>query len=671
MDPKLYNLLLDTFRGELLDQHKKMIDLLINFETLKTKSQRDDTLQELFRISHNIKGSAKSVSLDELANQAHKLEDTFTNFKQSVKKPKKSEMDEILSVADSLITIFKKSMVNLNRAEDEVLQVSLSRVERINAKLGELGIFQLRLISLNKDLANIHSELGKHKNIEQGGSSRYLNKLINIENSLDKLSNEFARDLQVLQQESRMMRLLPVSNLLTPFKRVIRDEADKLGKQVELKISGGDVEIDKYILDGLNAPLQHIIRNSIAHGIEDPETRKNLGKKESGLISIDVESMAGEVRFICQDDGRGLDIVKIKQKAIANGLYTREELAQLSTEKIYEIVFNSGFSTASEVSELSGRGVGLDAVLEDVQRVRGQVLIESEKDNGCRFILKVPITMATSRGLFVKSKEKTFMLPTMSLQGLYDVEVDSFEKVDNRWVSVIHDKPVVVYDLLELLKDGRNTFATGARVQGVLIGGVNRQILVLVDQIVNEHDCVIKPLPHPLDKLKNILGATLTEQAELVMVVNVRELLEFSADCNSFSLNSRLDTATADDEEKNLPNVLIVDDAITTRSLTMNAFSAAGYNPMCAENGQKALDIIRNNQIDCVVTDVEMPIMGGIELIQQIRKDVDLANIPVVIVTAHDNKNYQKQGMDVGASAFLVKKSLDTRSLIDKVESLL
>ena len=670
MDPKLYNLLLDTFRGELFDQHKKMIDLLINFETLKTKSQRDETLQELFRISHNIKGSAKSVALDELANQAHKLEDTFTNLKQSSKKPKKSEMDEILSTADSLITTFKKFMASLNRAEDEVLQVPLSRVERINAKLGELGIFQLRLISLNKDLANIHSELGKGLNISQVNSSRYLNKLINIENSLDKLSNEFTRDLQVLQQESRMMRLLPVSNLLTPFKRVIRDEADKLGKQVELKVSGGDVEIDKYILDGLNAPLQHIIRNSIAHGIEDPQTRKNIGKKESGLISIDVESMAGEVKFVCQDDGRGLDIAKIKQKAIANELYTREELAQLTTDKIYEIVFNSGFSTASEVSELSGRGVGLDAVLEDVQRVRGQVFIESKKDSGCRFILKVPITMATSRGLFVKCKDKTFMLPTMSLQGLYDVEVDSLERVDNRWVSIIHDKPVVVYDLLELLMDGRNTFATGARVQGVLIGGMNRQILILVDQIVNEHDCVIKPLPHPLDKLKSILGATLTEQAELVMVVNVRELLEFSAECHSFSLNSRDDVASIN-EEKVLQNVLIVDDAITTRSLTMNAFSAAGYNPFCAENGQKALDIIRNNKIDCVVTDVEMPVMGGIELIHLIRKDDEISNVPVVIVTAHDNKNYQKQGMDAGASAFLIKKSLDTRSLINKVESLL
>lgn len=669
MDPKLYYLLLDTFRGELFDQHNKMIDLLISFEKIKTKSQREQALQELFRISHNIKGSAKSVSLDELANQAHKLEDIFAGFKQSTKKPKKSEIDDILSMADSLIIIFKKFMVGLNKVEDEVLQVPLSRVERINAKLGELGVFQLRLTSMSKDLVNIYLKLSKLVNIGSVNSSKYIDELMHMESSLDKLNKEFARDLHVLQQESRMMRLLPVSSLLTPFKRVIRDEADKLGKQVELKISGGNVEIDKYILDGLNAPLQHIIRNSIAHGIEDPETRKKIGKTESGLISIDVESMAGEVKFVCQDDGQGLDIEKIRQQAIANGLCTPEEFAQLSTDKIYEIVFNSGFSTASEVSELSGRGVGLDAVLEDVQRVRGQVLLESEKDRGCRFILKVPITMATSRGLFVKSKDKTFMLPTISLQGLYDIEIDTLERVDNRWVSIIHGKPVVVYDLLELLMDGRNTFTTGARLQGVLIGGMNRQIIVLVDQIVNEHDCVIKPLPHPLDKLKSILGATLTEETELVMVVNVREILEFSADCNSFSLNSRSDSVS--DGEKVLPNILIVDDAITTRSLTMNAFSAAGYNPICAENGQKALDIIRNNRIDCVVTDVEMPVIGGIELIQIMRKDEAFANVPVVIVTAHDNKNYQKQGMDAGANAFLVKKSLETSSLINKVESLL
>lgn len=670
MDPKLYNLLLDTFRGELEDQHTKMIALLINFETLQTAKQRESAIQELFRMSHNIKGSAKSVSLDEISKQAHMLEDIFTNWRNSDSKPSKDEIDTTLNLTDGLLDIFKKCMHSMHKNKDETLQVPLSRVEIINAKLGELGIFSLRLQSLNKELGSTHKNLKKIVNNDQKSALSYINILNNIENSLYKLINEFSRDLHVLQQESRIMRLLPVSNLLSPFKRLIREEGDNLDKKVELITTGDNVEIDKYILDALKAPLQHIIRNSIAHGIEAPEIRKKHGKKETGVIRIDVESMADEVMFICKDDGRGLDIETIKQKALDKGLYTKEELNKLSTDKINEIIFISGFSTSKSVSELSGRGVGLDAVLEDLQRIRGKIFIETSENMGCKFILKVPITMATSRGLFVKAKDMTFMLPTIALHGIYDIEIDSLERVDNKWVSIIHNKPVKVYDLLEILKEDHNNFVDGSRAQGILIGNLNKQILILVDEVVNEHDCVIKPLPHPIDKLKSVIGATLTEKAELVAVLNVREILERAQGTCGLTLGEKIDTKN-NDTDRIIPNILIVDDAITTRSLAMNAFSAAGYTPICAENGQKALDIIRKRKVDCVVTDIEMPIMGGIDLIKSIRKEKEHSNTPIIIVTAYDNKNYKKQGMDAGASAFLVKKALDTRTLINKVESLL
>ncbi|MDX2345785.1 MAG: response regulator [Legionella sp.] len=670
MDPKLYHLLFETFKGELIEQHQIMVDALIKLEKTKDKKNSQELLNLLFRTSHNLKGAAKSVEIDKIAALAHQLEDQFSVWREKNKVPDKKQINQCLKLVDQMLEQLKQAEKNTSASSlslDEMVRVPLRRIERINSKLNELIIFQLRLTKWTKNIEHALNML-KHQDIKQ--IEKQLTALLD---DAGILTGEFSRDLFILQQEGKSMRLLPMSHVFSPLERMVREVSADLDKSVALNIEGGDVEIDKSILDALKTPLQHLIRNAIAHGIEDKATRKKQGKPACANISIQAANEAGQIQIILSDDGQGIDVEKLKEQALNKNLYTQEALNKLSESDVLRLIFHSGVSTAKTVSELSGRGVGLDAVLNDIEAVKGKIKVKSIPGGGCTFTLILPLALASSRGLFVKLNDLNFMLPTVSLDALYSIKSTQLTRIDNQWAVVVKDKPITVSSLSDILGVGEIVLDNTKDYDGVLVSGKHAQMMLLVDEIIEEHDCVLKPLPKPLNQLKHLSGATLTETGELVLALNMDNVLEKAVSDKRIVLKVKTpDMSESELEAKEtVERVLVVDDALTTRTLAINALHAAGYATLDAEDGQKALELLQTNKVDCVVTDIEMPLMGGFELTRRIKKDENLLHMPVVIVSSHDTEADKKHGLAVGASAYLVKKDFDTRILINMIESLL
>jgi two-component system chemotaxis sensor kinase CheA len=672
MDPKLYQMLLETFKGELLEQHQLMVDTLISLETLDDKKTIKDGLDTLFRISHNLKGSAKSVAMDELASIAHQLEDIFNLWRDDNKKPEKSAIDTCLKLADEMIQMFESSQKSRsNSDQDEMIKVPTRRVARVNAKIDELIMFQLLLSNWVKKTQSVLTHVSQ-LNVEGCDALTLVKKQAQeVLQDSDNFTGPFARDLFVLQQEGRMMQLVAIEHLVLPLKRTVREIAEHEGKEVDLIIEGEAVEIDKSILEALKAPLQHLIRNAVAHGVEDVASRKKHNKPLPAKLLIHVSSSAGEIKLTLSDDGQGIDVTKLKQRALEKQLYTNEKLENMSDEEALNLVFHAGLSTADQVSELSGRGVGLDAVWNDIQRVRGTIEINSTRGEGCRFTLTLPLALASARGLFVRSQSSIFMLPTVSIHALHEVRHDALKRIDNQWTVVINKTPIAVYSLSELLGLGVQQLERAKRYEGILLGHHHTRIMILVDEVIEEHDVVVKPLPFPLNQLNYLSGVTLIERGELVFVLDVDHLIKKSTSALDSTHVLTESPEVIPKASAAVTRVLIVDDALTTRTLAVNALRAAGYETMTAEDGAKAWELLQDHPVDCVVTDIEMPRMDGFELTQAIKTDEKLKHLPVIIVSSRETKADKQRGLEVGASAYLVKKEFDTRTLINLVADLL
>lgn len=679
IDPKLYQALLATFDIELKEQHQAMVEALIQLENTD-QDNLDERLATLFRISHNIKGAAKSVSINQIASIAHALEDLFSIWREDKHIPSKKEIDECLIESDKMITAQrdflevekkKEDAEHLEIAPDEGLKISASLIDKANSKANEFVNFKMHIENIIKMISNVNKEmLELNQSHQLNQLAPLLKQMTRLKDSSSQLLNQYSRSLQTLQDVLQSMRLVSASHVLIPLNRTVRDISQSLHKSVQLKVDGGDIEIDKGILDLLKDPLIHLVRNAIDHGIESDETRKELGKPIPATIHIKVNHQSGKIIINLEDDGSGIDIRKLKHKALTKGLYTQAELTALTDEEAIELIYHSGLSTEENVTEYSGRGVGLDAVKEHIKKMKGNIEVFTTPKKSTRFQLTLPLSLATTRGLIIKQNEFTFMLPTLSLDRLYSISIRDLKEVNNEHTFVIKDIPIPVKSLAGLLDINAPAYDPNQKYPAILIGDQNNRILVLIDEILNEHDCVVYPLPAPLDKLTHYIGVINTGQTDLMLVLDPSKLLDVTSTKGFLSFqsdNSRIES-TVDTKEK---RILIVDDSLTTRTIAINTLNAVGFKTKTAVNGQQAWDIIQKQDFDCIVTDIQMPKMNGFDLTQKIKKDKQLANIPVIMITSLDSEADREKGLSAGANAYLVKKEFDSNKLIDTIRTFL
>lgn len=471
-----------------------------------------------------------------------------------------------------------------------------------------------------------------------------------------------------LQGEVRMMRLVPVTSLLQPLARSVRDIAVELGKKVDYTVSGDGIEMDRPVLEGIKDPLVHLLRNAVDHGIEEPQQRLASGKPETGRLAVSVSALGSRIVMTIEDDGAGISVARIAAAAVKKKLMTAAEVQALTPAETLDLIFHPGFSSKEIITDISGRGVGLDVVLSNLRKLKGSVQVETTEGVGTRFILSLPLTLSTDHGLMVRVAGILFAIPTASVERVMEIKAAELIDVEASQAVVINGRAIAARELAAVLELAPSAPAAREKLPVVVIAKGRQSVALLVDEIVGEREIVIKRLQAPLLAVRNVAGGTLTGSGQVVMVLNPADLVGSALRLGSAP---RVRGQRAGEAPAQAPRVLVVDDSITTRSLERNILESQGYQVTLAVDGQLGWEALQREEFDLVVTDVEMPVMNGFELAERIKTSEKYRAIPVVIVTSLASDADRRRGIAVGADAYIVKGQFETKVLLDVIHQLI
>ncbi len=507
-------------------------------------------------------------------------------------------------------------------------------------------------------------------------------RLLSVSASLQEVvrrTEESGRELDNLIDElmegAKDVLLQPFSVVFRGFTRMVRDLSCQLEKEVALAIEGGDVEIDRRILEEIKDPLVHLLRNAVDHGIETPAVRRDRGKEPRGTVSIRVvREEARKIRLTVQDDGGGIPLERLRSEAQRRGLLSGDEAAVLDETSLVDLIFQADLSTSPLVTDLSGRGLGMAIVKERVEAVGGRVRAESETGRGTRVTIELPVSLATFRGILVEEGSRFFMVPTHHVESVVRRHRSDSRVVDGRATLIHADRVVPLERLGKVLGlDGRNG-ADPRRVHvfsALVLRAGDRRVALEVDQIVGEQEMLVKGLGPQLRKVPNVWGATVLGTGQVVPVLNpldlVRSVSRPSGRACGFQDGDDFEAQAAGRKH----SILVAEDSITSRTLLRNILEAAGYSVQTAVDGQEAYTFLRQREFDLVVSDVEMPRMNGFDLTREIRRHEKLKDLPVVLVTSLDSREDRERGMDAGADAYIVKSAFDHTALLDVIDGFL
>lgn len=493
-----------------------------------------------------------------------------------------------------------------------------------------------------------------------------------LDTRLSKLQQAAASDQRTLASMSegllesiKQMQLMPIASLLDILPRMARELARDQGKEVMLSLRGGEIELDRRVLDELKDPLIHLLRNAIDHGIESPQARRTAGKPAQGRLTLEVSQPdGGKVELRLADDGAGIDVARVKAVACQRGLLSAEAAEQLDERAALALVLRSGLSTSPIITDVSGRGLGLAIVQEKVERLGGRIAIDTQRGAGTVFRMALPLTLATLRGVLVRVADRLCAVPAVGVERVARVAGTEVRTVENRATIVLEGQVLPLVDLAEVLALARPAAGAAAVPWPVLVLGQGAaRVAFRVDAIQGEQEILLKPLGPQLARVRHVAGASLLGTGEVVPVLNVADLLSSAAACGAPSAGAAAPVVRR--------SVLVVEDSVTSRALLKNILESVGYLVSTAVDGLEALAELKAADFDLVVSDVEMPRMDGFELTACIRADRQLAELPVVLVTALDSREHRERGVDVGASAYIVKSRFDQGNLLETVGRLL
>jgi two-component system, chemotaxis family, sensor kinase CheA len=459
--------------------------------------------------------------------------------------------------------------------------------------------------------------------------------------------------------------LLPIANVLVPFNGLVRDYSRSTGKQVDLVIEGGELEMDRRILEALKDPIMHLIHNSIDHGIEYPDIRSIKNKPIRGIVRIRVVPLSGSnLNLEISDDGAGIDPVIIRKLARDRGFITPKEDAEMTDSEIIWLVFRSGLSTSPMITDLSGRGLGLAIVEDTATRLGGKISMTSVLNKGTTIRITVPVRLATLRGVVVRSGSEMYVLPMQQVRQVMRIRNESIVAENGRSTILFQDEMISTIRLTDALgiPAGRGS-EESAQVPVIILAYGAGQIACIVDEVVRVQEIVIRPLGSQLRRVKRITGAVILGDGKLALVLDPIELIQ-----ESLKGGQKL-------PHKSLPGrkektVLVVEDSVTSRALLQMIMERAGYRVQTASDGIEAFASLKQHDFDIVVSDIDMPRMNGFSLTEKIRADERLSHLPVVLVTSLDSAEDQKHGLAVGANAYIVKSSFEQRGILDIIAAL-
>lgn len=521
-------------------------------------------------------------------------------------------------------------------AQEQTIRVEVKRLDHLMNLIGELVLGKNRLLKIYDDVE------------ERYEGEKFLEELNQVVSSLSLVTT----DIQLAVMKTRM---LPIAKVFNKFPRMIRDLSRDLGKQIDLEISGEETELDKSIVEEIGDPLVHIIRNSCDHGIEDPETRKAMGKPEKGLVQLKAYNEGNHIVVEIVDDGKGLDADMLKAKSIEKGIITEREADAMSEKEAFGLIFKPGFSTAAKVTNVSGRGVGMDVVKTNIEKLNGIIDIESEVGKGTVMKLKIPLTLAIIQSLLVGTQEEFYAIPLASVLETVRVPIDDIYTIDGKNVLRLRDEVLSLVRLSDVFGVNK-VFDGGDQTYVVIIGVAEAKLGIIVDTLVGQEEIVIKSMGDYLQNIPGIAGATIRGDGRVTLIIDVGAMMEMAKDIK-VNIRAEMEDSTKAKEKPSDYKVLIVDDSKMDRTIMQKSLEPIGVTIIEATNGVEALNIIKSGEhaFDAVLIDIEMPRMDGYTLAGEIRKYSKYRTLPLIAVTSRTSKTDRLRGVEVGMTEYITK----------------
>ncbi|NBF10256.1 hybrid sensor histidine kinase/response regulator [Pseudomonas sp. Fl4BN1] len=487
---------------------------------------------------------------------------------------------------------------------------------------------------------------------------------------LDEFGWQASQRAQVLYDTALACRMRPFADVLSGQARMVRDLGRSLGKQVRLEIEGEKTQVDRDVLEKLEAPLTHLLRNAVDHGIELPEQRLLAGKPAEGVIRLRASHQAGLLVLELSDDGSGVDLQRLRQSIVERQLSPAQTAAQLSEEELLTFLFLPGFSLRDKVTEVSGRGVGLDAVQHMVRQLRGAVVLEQATSQGSRFHLEVPLTLSVVRSLVVEVGDEAYAFPLAHIERMCDLEPEAIVQVEGRqhfWHEGRHVGLVAASQLLQ--RPATQNSAPTLKV--VVIRERDAVYGIAVERFIGERTLVVLPLDDRLGKIQDISAGALLDDGRVALIVDVEDMLRSVDKLLNTGRLERISRHQQQHAQVVRKRILVVDDSLTVRELQRKLLINRGYDVAVAVDGMDGWNALRSESFDLLITDIDMPRMDGIELVTLLRRDSRLQSLPVMVVSYKDREEDRRRGLDAGADYYLAKASFHDDALLDAVVELI
>ncbi|MBQ9207088.1 MAG: response regulator [Treponema sp.] len=680
--------------SELLEQSKK--DVI----QLKNTQNDESTLQNLLRNLHTIKGNSRMLGFLTIEKLSHALEDIYKSVKDGQVKNSDRLVKLVFAVADKIQECVKS--IKKKGTDENDIDLYLQYCDKLAA--GELIDVELLLAEINKqgesdledddeedggnvsDIQSIRIKISRINEIitafdtmitREFHLKHQLDELQKYEeqtgnHELSKIRKQFESDIYALetsifsvQEQVFDLRMLPISIVLKPLENTIALESMNLGKKVNCVIPSSDIAVDKVILEELGDILMHLIRNALDHGIESPKERNAAGKSETGTITISCVRETKNIELKISDDGRGLDYEKIRNKALSLYPERTDEITNMEDRELSQFLFQSGFSTKEKVTELSGRGVGLDVVWSNVEKIKGRIKIESEAGKGTSFILYLPLSLSTLQGLFVYSNQDKYLIPSQHIVDIIYRKKSEYITLQNQSYLKLSDQLIPCFSLSSLFTDQKGVVYQDA--DSILIAEyMEQRIGIIVDQVQQYVSLVVKPLPAAFKNFSILQGIVFDEHYDIVPILHVPDILKKFKSLRGYDIK-KYEAAT----KKRTIRILAVDDSETTRTIERSILESADFSVDSAVDGIDALEKAKAKQYDLVMTDKDMPRMTGLVLLDNLRRMEQYANVPVVVVSADQSPKTLEEFKALGANAIISKADFERSRLIGTIKGLL
>jgi two-component system chemotaxis sensor kinase CheA len=727
--------LLATFQIEHRDHVEQIRSLLTMIQKTGVQPAGPE-LEEVFRRAHSLKGAARAVDLRPIEGLAHRLETLFSRVRQgqcTLDKDVTGVVQQVLDASEECIVALAENRPTETvgaalRAIEQILgmqstvsdepppeaQVPGSGFQpietvRITAQNFD-GLFRTAggLVTESQRQDQVTEELNKLAGaialIEKEGervrrsasaalshsagreSARLTSLLDSVERQLRSVSRQARATRRLHQRSSWNMRqlgkqlqrdvwqarMVPAESLLEGYRKMMRDLARDEGKEIEFRATSAGVRADRRVLEALKDPIMHLLRNAVSHGIESSAERTGKGKPAAGLVTLRVDANGQRLAVTLQDDGRGVDLARVAEVAVRDGILSASDAAHRSPQELTRILFRAGFSTSAAVTSISGRGMGLSVVYEAIRRLQGDLDVQPAAGGGTIISLSVPLSIATHRLIVVNCGSQIFALPILGIERLKRIKVSSVETVEGKPVVVLNGQPVPLASIHGLLGLEHSSNRTDPdTLQVVILRSGSHRVALAVDAILRETDAVIQDLGPATGCDGGISSGVVLDDGAIAFVVNPMQLIQSAVQLRSQLQPLSFAKAPEPVAEPALSSILVVDDSMTTRALEKSILEAHGYQVRVAVDGVEALSRLRQEVADLVIADIEMPRLNGFGLIEAMKQDRKLKSIPVIIVSSVERREDQERGLALGADAYIVKRKFDQEELLAAIRQIL